>query len=419
MRIALVSPGRGSQPAGLSDTSTDRITSLAQALAGLGHRVTVYARSDSSSLPNSSILCRGASVEYVTAGPRAPLDATEPTAHLPEFADCLARRWRRNPPDVIDAHFWTSGLAALAGARGLRTPVVLTFISLAAAELRHGLCPEGGRDARLRLERAVARSADLLLASSSQEQADLARLGAPRTRIRVVPCGIDTGRFTPEGPEAKRGTRRRLLAAQPLDAAGDLSVALRALAEIPDAELVITGGSSQAQQRGDAARRTILQQGAKLGVADRLVFTGPVSAAKLPALLRSADLLVSTAVYEPVGLTAIQAMACGTPVVACAAGAEQDAVIDMTTGVHLPPGQPDKLALLVRRLLASPVRLEAYGVAAADRARSRYCQDRIAGETVAAYETLLARAAAPANPEQAEDDAAVAAPQRERAGAPA
>lgn len=422
MRIALVAAGRSSQPAshaGLSDTSTDRITSLAQALAGLGHRVTVYARSDSGSLPNSSILCRGASVEYVTAGPKTSLDAADLKAYLPEFAECLARRWRRTTPDVIDAHFWTSGLAALAGARGLGAPVVQTFTSLGAAERRHGLCADGGHDARLRLEGAVARSADLLLASSSQEQADLARLGAPRARIRVVPCGIDTAKFTPEGPTAKRGRRPRLFAAQPLDAVSDLSVAVRALAEIPDAELVIAGGASQAPQQRDPARRAILQQATKLGVADRLVFAGPVSAAKLPALLRSADLLVSTAAYEPVGLAAIQAMACGTPVVACAAGAEQDAVIDMTTGVHVRPGRPDQLALVVRRLLASPVRLEAYGVAAADRARSRYGQDRIAAETVAAYETLLTPAAAPAVPDQAEDDAALAAPRRERAGAPA
>jgi glycosyltransferase involved in cell wall biosynthesis len=391
--------------------------SLAQALATLGHRVIVYARSDSCSLPSSSILCRGASVEYLTAGPRAPLDAAGLTAHLPEFADSLARRWRRNPPDVVDAHFWTSGLVALAGARGLGIPVVQTFTSLGAAEQRHGLCLGDGRDARLRLEGAVARSADLLLASSSQELTDLARLGAPRTRIRVVPCGIDTRQFTPDGPVAKRGRRPRLLAAQPLAAVSDLSVALHALAEIPAVELVITGGPSQAQQRQDPARQAIAAQATKLGVADRLVFTGPVSAAKLPTLLRSADLLVSTAAYEPVGLAAVQAMACGTPVVACADGAEQDAVVDMTTGVHVPPGQPGKLAQVVRRLLASPVRLEAYGVAAADRARSRYCWERIAGETIAAYQTLPG-CAAPAALDQAEDDVApLALP--ERAGAPA
>jgi hypothetical protein len=92
-------------------------------------------------------------------------------------------------------------------------------------------------------------------------------------------------------------------------------------------------------------------------------------------------------------------MACGTPVVGCGAGAEQDAVVSLTTGEHVPAGQPGELARQIRKLLASPVRLEAYGIAAADRARSRYCWERIARETAAAYDSLKrhtpASAAAP------------------------
>jgi glycosyltransferase involved in cell wall biosynthesis len=399
MRIALVAPGT-TQPAhgpdgtGSSAAGADRLTSLAQALAGLGHRVTVYARRDSRGLPTSSILCPGASLEYVPAGPAAPLDEADLTSHLPAFADYLAKRWRRNPPDVVDAHFWTSGLAALAGTRGLGVPVVQTFTSLAAAEQRHGLREPAGRDARRRLEAAVARSADLLLASSEQELEDLARLGAPRPRIRVVPCGVDTQRFSPEGPAADRNGRPRLVLAQPLTATRDVMLAVRALAEVGGAELVITGGPEKAKLRNNPARREIVQLARKLGVADRLVFTGRVGDADLPALLRSADLVVSTAAYEPVGIAALQAMACGTPVAACAAaGAEHDAVVDMTTGVHA-PAQPAELARQIRRLLASPVRLEAYGIAAADRARSRYSWDRIARETVAAYGLLTHGAAA-------------------------
>ena len=112
--------------------------------------------------------------------------------------------------------------------------------------------------------------------------------------------------------------------------------------------------------------------------------------------MSSADLLVSTAPYEPVGMTAIQAMACGTPVVAATAGAEQDAVVEKTTGLILPPGSPAQLAVRVRRLLANSLRLEAYGIAATDRARSRYSWERIGRETLAAYACCSPRAAAAA-----------------------
>jgi D-inositol-3-phosphate glycosyltransferase len=417
MRIALVA--RSSSPL-VRDASPDsgaeaaRVTSLAKALAGLGHRVTIYARRDSRALPDSTIIAPGVTVEHVTAGPPEPLDADKLTPHLPEFGTYLARRWRRNPPDVAHAHHWTTGLAALAGARDLDVPVAQTFGSLGAAEQRLGMT-EHLSDARLRLEACIARSADVVLASSADELDDLARQGVTRTRARVVPCGVDPEWFSPEGPVAKRNGRPRLLAAQPLTAARSLGIAVRALADIPDAELVITGGPSRAKLSKDKHYREIQRLARKLKVHDRLVCTGRVADGDLPALLRSADLVVSTAPYEPVGMMAIQAMACGTPVVAATAGAERDAVVDMTTGLVMPPGQPGPLAVRVRRLLANSLRLEAYGIAAADRARSRYSWERIGRETLAAYGCCSPPAAAAARARGAQPHHAGRVP----AGAPA
>jgi len=417
MRIALVarsiSPlARDASPD--SGAEAARVTSLAKALAGLGHRVTIYARRDSQALPDSAIIAPGVTVEHVTAGPPEPLDADKLTPYLPEFGNYLAQRWRRNPPDVAHAHHWTTGLAALAGARDLGVPVAQTFGSLGAAEQRLGMT-EHLSDARLRLEACIARSADVVLASSADELDDLARQGVTRTRAKVVPCGVDPERFSPEGPVAERNGRPRLLAAQPLTAARSLGIAVRALAEIPDAELVITGGPSQAKLSKDKHYREIQRLARKLKVHDRLVCTGRVADGDLPALLRSVDLVVSTAPYEPVGMMAIQAMACGTPVVAATAGAERDAVVDMTTGLVMPPGQPGPLAVRVRRLLANSLRLEAYGIAAADRARSRYSWERIGRETLAAYGCCSPRAAAAARARSAQPHY----PGRVPAGAPA
>jgi glycosyltransferase involved in cell wall biosynthesis len=421
MRIALVA--QNSSP--LTEHSDPdsavqgaRMISLAQALAGLGHRTTIYARRDSASLPGSAILAPGVTVEHVTAGPPAPLDAGQLTAHLPEFGEYLAQRWRRNPPDIAHAHFWTSGLAALAGARELGVPVAQTFGSLGAAQQRHGRPDQPA--ARIRLEVCIARSADVVLASSAEELGDLARLGVPRARVRVVPCGVDAQRFSPEGPAAERNGRPRLLAAEPLGSARGLDVAVRALAEIPDAELVITGGPAQAELGQDRAYRELRRLARRLRADNRLVFTGPVARGDLPALLRSADLLVSTAPYEPVGMVALQAMACGTPVVSATAGAERDAVIDLTTGIVIPPGRPARLALRIRRLLASSMQLEAYGIAAADRARSRYGWDRIGRETLAAYGSVRRPSVAVAAAQEAPPAAAPVSQARQvRAGAPA
>ena len=124
-------------------------------------------------------------------------------------------------------------------------------------------------------------------------------------------------------------------------------------------------------------------------MANRITFTGDVSRTHLPALLRSADLLLSGEWEDPSGTVALQAMACGTPVAASVGGAVGDAVIDGTTGFLVPSGQPWALARRIRHLFASPMQLDAFSVAAVDRARSRYSWDRIGRETIQAYERCM------------------------------
>ena len=389
MRIALVAPHvtlPGSSP--IAD-SGPRVTSLAKALAGLGHQVTVYGRKDSASLPRSVKLGPGVTVEHVPAGPPSRLSSDELAPHIRAFGDYLAQRWRRNRPDLAHAHFWLSGLASVAGARGLDIPVVQTFHRLDLVPRRR--CTSQPQDmARLRVKASLARNVSGVLAGSSAEAQELASLGVPRSAIRVVPSGVDTGEFGPEGPVAKRNGKPRLLTVGPLTEEQGLDVVVRSLAEVPNAELVIAGGPARARLRQDKVCQHLTGLARELGVADRVSFLGRVSPKDLPALLRSADILVSAAWDEPFGTVALQAMACGTPVVASAVGVHTDAVIDGTTGMLLPPGQPSVLARRVRGLLASPLQLEAFGIAAADRARARYSWERIGQETAYAYERCLA-----------------------------
>jgi D-inositol-3-phosphate glycosyltransferase len=406
MRIALVTPSSDPFATHLdrrSSAEATRVISLARSLAAVGHRITVYARKDSDALPESVIAAPGVTIEHVPAGPAAPVEPDALTAHLPEFGNYLAQRWRRNRPDVVHAYSWTMGLASLAGARGLSIPVVQTFGSLGDAERRHGL-QDTPSDARIRLEACIARSADVVLASSGEELADLARLGVPRAKIKVVPCGVDVEQFSADGPVAERGARVRLLAAEPLTEPESVAIAVHALADLPDAELVITGGPEKAGLARNKARQDLMRMAKTLGVGNRLVFTGRIPPQDLPALLRSADVLVSTAPYEPVGLMMLEAMACGTPVVAPVTGAAQDAIVDATTGLLLPPGvpHPARLASVLRRLLANTLRLEAYGIGAADRAKSRYSWERITRETLTAYAGCVRRPPAAVKAESAE-----------------
>ena len=400
MKIALVAEesstlthAAGSEPA----TQETRVAALAEELARQGHDVTVYARKDADDLPDQAELPGGVRVEHIEAGPAKSLADEAVLPYVREFAAGLASAWQRHLPDVVHAIGWTGGLAALAGTRDRSFPVVQTFHSLRIAERRHrigqdgssrprGAAPEAETGARNRLERAVACSADAVIASSTDEMSDLASLGVPRSSISVVPFGVDTDRFSAEGPIAPRSERPRLIAVATHLRRDGLETAVRALAEIPDAELLIVGGPARPMLRRDETCCDLARLAGSLGVSDRVKFTGQVSQDDMPALLRSADLMVDMSWYDPFGMSCLEAMACGTPVIASAIGGHFDTVVDGTTGVLVPPGQPGALARRIRRLLASPMLLEGYGIAAADRAQARYSWDRVARETVAVYD---------------------------------
>ena len=394
MKIALVA--QHSTPVPATDSTTPaagddaQLVEMSRHLAGQGHQVTVYARRDGRSLPERAKLAPGVSVEYV-----GPADSSGDDSHLVKqigaFSAPLHAAWGKDRPDVVHAVRWTSGLAALSAARDLQVPVVQSFDQLGVTERRHGLIPAGAGTERIRLEPAIGRTVSAVVAASSDEEADLTQLGIPRRAIRVVPVGIDTDEFTPEGPACERNGRQRLVTVADLAAEQDaLITLLHALAKIPAAELVIAGGPAHEDLRGDLSYRRLIKLSDTLGLHGRLFFAGHLGRTALPPLLRSADLMVTINQHEATALTSIQAMACGTPVVASANGVHTDAVVDGTTGIIVEPRPPALLAQKIRALLAHPMQLEAFSVAATDRARSRYSWDRIAHETLAVYDTALA-----------------------------
>jgi glycosyltransferase involved in cell wall biosynthesis len=377
------------------------VAELARALGAQGHQVTVYTRRDGTSLRDRVRLCRGVTVEHVPAGPPTVLPKDKLLPHMSAFGRYLADRWVREPPDVVHAHFWMSGLAALTGARDHGLPVVQTFHALGAVKRRHQGAEDTSPEARIRLEVAIARDVAMVIATSSDEASELARLGVPAHCICVIPCGVNVTAFRPDGPVARRGAAPRLLAATRLVKRKGLDTVVQALSGVPDAELVIAGGPPAARLRGDPEYRRLVRLAGELGIASRVSFRGRVARQDMPALMRSADLAVSVPWYEPFGMVPLEAMACGVPVVASAVGGHNDTVVDGVTGVLVPPRQPDVLTRVIRDLLAGG-KLPEFGSAAAERARERYSWERITQETIAVYERIRrVRGAAVSQPPRA------------------
>jgi D-inositol-3-phosphate glycosyltransferase len=365
------------------------VAELSAALARRGHDVVVYTRRDDASLPECVLTEQGYSVVHVPAGPSRVLPKDELLQHMYAFGYFLDRYWAVELPDVAHAHFWMSGLATQRAARPHQIPTVQTFHALGLTKRLHQGADDTSPTNRIKLETVIARNADWVAATSTDEVFELVRMGRARSRTSVVPCGVDIDAFTPEGPAAPRGRRGRIVSVGRLVPRKGFDTMIRALPHIPDAELVIVGGPARTELTNDRYAQRLQLLASQLGVADRVQMLGSVTRHEMPAVLRAADIVACTPWYEPFGIVPLEAMACGVPVVAAAVGGIRDTVVDDVTGRLVPPRDPTAVAEAIAALLRDSRQRAAFGAAGRERARSRYTWDRVAADTERIYEKLV------------------------------
>jgi D-inositol-3-phosphate glycosyltransferase len=376
------------------------VAALAEALDRLGCRVTVHTRRDDPDLPARVRVGERVVVDHVDAGPPQPIPKDELLPHMTAFRAALAARWRRRRPDVVHAHFWMSGMAALAAARPRGIPVAQTFHALGAVKRRHQGRADTSPRERLGVERDLIRRADAIVATCRDEQAELVALGGDADRIEVIPCGIDTLRFTPDGRAEPRppGGRVRFVTVGRLVPRKGVDDTIRALAAVPGAELVVVGGPAAHELDRDPEVARLRAIARDAGVADRVDLRGRLPHDAVAEVLRSADAAVCAPWYEPFGIVPVEAMACGLPVVGTAVGGLLDTVIDGATGVLVPPRSPVALAEAMRAMAESPERRRSMGAVASARSRALYDWRLVASRTCDVYAALAGPAAAAAHP---------------------
>jgi glycosyltransferase involved in cell wall biosynthesis/phosphoheptose isomerase len=397
MRIAMVSE-HASPLAALGGVDAGgqnvHVAALAQAMAQRGAEVVVHTRRDDPELPARMEMAPGVVVRHVDAGPPEALPKDALLEHMPAFARELARAWHVDRPDVVHAHFWMSGHASLMAAREIGVPVVQTFHALGVVKRRYQGDKDTSPPERLGIEREIVRRVDEIVATCTDEVFELVRMGALRDKLTVVPCGVDLTLFGPDGPrERGRDGLHRLLCVGRLVERKGIGNVIEALAELPDAELVVAGGPSADAQDADPEVRRLRHIAERCGVADRVDLRGRVERVDLPALFRSAAAVVCAPWYEPFGIVPLEAMACGVPVVASAVGGMIDTVVDGVTGIHVPPRDPERLAAALRGLLDDPRRRATYGREGVARARRLYDWGRVATATLDVYSRHVRRRA--------------------------
>ena len=236
--------------------------------------------------------------------------------------------------------------------------------------------------------RALAQAgADIAMSSR-----DAAKLAPFRKEIEALgrrTCGVDLDAFSTAGPVAARGERPRIIGVGRLVPRKGFDTVIEALPAIQDAEFLIVGGPSLRDLDDDPEVRRLSALADRLGVADRVVFTGAVARKDMPPLLRSADVVTCTPWYEPFGIVPLEAMACGVPVVASAVGGMLDTVVHDVTGRLVSPRRPRECADAVTTILRDSFLRRSLGLAGRDRACARYSWDRVAADTLRIYDQLV------------------------------
>lgn len=391
MRIALVSEHAnplatiGGVDAGGQNV---HVAALAGGLAEGGHEVTVFSRRDDESVPVRVTAPEGYVVEHVPAGPAREIPKDELLTHMPAFGEYLQMRWGGEPVDLVHAHFWMSGLASVQAAQPLGIPVLQTFHALGTVKRREQGSLDTSPPVRVVLERRLCRTVDRVIATCSDEVAELQRMGLRPDQASVIPCGVDTDLFRPMPSPAR--PRPTLLVIGRLVERKGVGNVIEALAALPGVDLLVAGGPPVELLDTDPEVHRLRGLAASLGVLDRVTFLGAVSRPDVPALMSSADVVVAVPWYEPFGIVPLEAMASGRPVVGSAVGGLLDTVVPGLTGELVPPRRPDLLAETLRELLADPGRRQSYGHAGRARALSTYQWRQVVAGTEDVYASVVA-----------------------------
>ena len=384
----LVQPGTGDS-GGMNVYVRELSASLAQA----GVDVRVYVRRWADDLPERVPVEPGFEVVHVPAGP-SRLAKEDLPAVVDEFTEGVAADLAVSPVQALHANYWLSAVSAHDLKHRLELPLVATFHTLARVKAEAGdLEPRAREEAEAR----IIGCCDAICASNPVEADQLIQLyGAPRERLELVPSGVDHAFFSPGDRAGARTAlglddRPTLLFVGRIQPLKGLTVAVEALARLRDrsTRLVVVGGPSGAEGPAELAR--VMGLIAELGLGDRVTFIEPQPHHMLSTWYRAADVVVVPSRSESFGLVALEAAACGVPVVASAVGGLRTLVDDGVTGLLVEDRDPAAWARAIDRLLDEPEKAAWMGAAAAADAR-RYSWSTTAGRLRRLYADLRARA---------------------------
>lgn len=379
------------------------VANVARQLAARGFQVDVFTRRDSAVLPETLSWMPGVRIVNVTAGPLRYVPKENLLEHMESFGLWMRAFFRRQSYayGLVHANFFMSGLASLHVTTEFKLPLVMTFHALGRVRRLHQGDADQFPPARIAIEDQLIRHADRIIAECPQDFDDLTGLyGADRGKIDVIPCGYDAGELAPMdrdeacremGWDADAFTILQLGRMVPRKGVDNVIRALGVLRRSHgiDGKLYVVGGNStEPNERATPEIGRLRAVADEAGVSDLVAFVGRRGRESLRACYGASDVFVTTPWYEPFGITPVEAMACGRPVIGADVGGIRSTVKHGETGLLVPPNDPVALALGLARLARDPVLRRQMGLAGKRRAEQCFTWRQVARDLAQVYDRL-------------------------------
>lgn len=381
------------------------VSEIGRCLARRGHHVDVLTRCDDPGRRGAVDVRPGLRVLHVDAGPACFVPKEQLLPYMNEFTRRAHRLMVHSRPyDVLHANFFMSGLVGLTLKRCLRVPLVTTFHALGLVRQQHQRGTDGFPVERIAIERRLVHQSDRVVAECPQDQEDLQSLyGAPASNIVTVPCGVNVERFCPL-PKSQARARLGLpddafivLQLGRLVPRKGIDNVIRAVGRLPadiNVSLMIVGGASaEPDERLTPEIGRLRSVAEQCECAHRVQFMGSRHGPELRTWYAAADVFVTTPWYEPFGITPLEAMACGTPVIGSRVGGIQYSVVEGETGFLVPPNDPDALAQRLELLYRQPLLARSMGARGVQRVRSTFTWERVTDDLLRVYAAVRPRRA--------------------------
>ena len=344
------------------------VAEICKHLTCLGYSIDIYTRKDAGHLPEAVSWLPYIRVIHVDAGPAENVAKELLLSYMDEFTISMIKYIQTNnlKYDLIHANFFMSGLVASQIKKRLKIPYVITFHALGKIRMNHQKDSDAFPASRLDIEQLIVHDADQIIAECPQDEQDLIDYyGADPNRITIIPCGFSANEFFPDSRQKARKVlnlaKKDIVLLQlgrivPRKGIDNVIRAIGHLRDISNIKLLIVGGAQDVPDfDNDPEFKRLRQIAADENVLESVIFAGRKNRDELKYYYQAANFFISTPWYEPFGITPLEAMACGIPVIGSNVGGIKYSVQHEHTGFLVPPHNPEALAAAVRKGISDPV----------------------------------------------------------------